>query len=74
MLMEEFDFASSKDLDSQDEEVSKASMVTYGSKWCKKLMKDAFIPIPYLDQFFEPVEWSHCLAKIYQVENFLKAK
>ena len=43
---------------------SQATMQTDGSEWRKEVEDDAFIPTPYPEEKFEPVEWSHCLASI----------
>ena len=72
MPMEEFDSASSENSDSSDEQrenlwmcgASKASVVTDGSEWCKDVMDEAYVPIPYPEEKFEPVEWPHCLATL----------
>ena len=73
MPMEEFDSASSEQLDSSNEDqrenlwmcgASKASMVTDKSEWCRDLMDKAYVPIPYPEKKFEPVEWMHCLATL----------
>ena len=39
-------------------------MLTDGSEWRKEVENDNFIPAPYPEEKFEPVEWSHCLASI----------
>ena len=71
--MEEFDLASSENSNSSDEPqrknlwmcgASKASVVTDGSEWCKDVMDKAYVPIPYPEEKFEPVEWPHCLATL----------
>ena len=71
--MEEFDCASSENSNSAEEDekanlwmcgASKASMVIDKLEWCKEVMNDAFIPIPYPKEKFELVEWAHCLASI----------
>ena len=73
MPMEEFDSASSENSDSSGEPqrenlwmcgASKASVVTDGSEWCKDVMEEAYVPIPYPEEKFEPVEWPHCLATL----------
>ena len=73
MPMDEFDSASSEESDSQegDEQTnlwmcgaSQATMLTDGSKWRKEVENDNFIPAPYPEEKFEPVEWSHCLVAI----------
>ena len=43
---------------------SKASMVTNGLEWCRDVMDEAYVPIPYPEEKFEPVEWLHCLATL----------
>ena len=43
---------------------SKASVVTDGSEWCKDVMDEAYVPIPYPEENFEPVECPHCLATL----------
>ena len=43
---------------------SQATMLTDGSKWRKEVENDKFIPAPYPEEKFEPMEWSHCLASI----------
>ena len=71
--MEEFDSASSEISNSSKEEIrenlwvcgaSKASLVTDGSKWCKEAMNDTYVPISYLEEKLEPMEWMHCLIAI----------
>ena len=73
MPMEEFDSASSEQSDSSNEDqkenlwmcgASKASMVTDGSEWYRDVMDEAYVPIPYPEEKFEPVEWMHCLATL----------
>ena len=72
MLVEEFDLASSETSSSFSKEpanlwicgASKASMLTNGIEWRKEVTDDAFVPIPYLEEKFEPNEWAHCLATI----------
>ena len=73
MPMEEFDSASLELSDSSNEDqkenlwmcgASKASMVTDGSEWCRDVMDEAYVPIPYPEEKFEPVEWMHCLATL----------
>ena len=39
-------------------------MVTDGSEWCRDVMDEAYVPIPYPEEKFEPVEWLHCLATL----------
>ena len=43
---------------------SKASLVTNGSKWCKDVMDEAYIPIPFPKEKLEPVEWLQCLGTL----------
>ena len=43
---------------------SKTSMVTDGSKWHREVQDESFILVPYPEEKFEPVEWSHCLVSI----------
>ena len=71
--MEEFDSASYENSGSSDDDqqenmwmcgASKASMVTDGSEWCRDVMDEAYVPIPYPEEKFEPVEWMHCLATL----------
>ena len=73
MPMDEFDSISSEDFDSQecDKRVSlwmcgasQATMLTDGSEWRKEVENDKFIPVPYPEEKFEPVEWAHCLVAI----------
>ena len=65
MPMEEFDSASLEQEESSNENqrenlwmcgASKASMVTDGSDWCRDIMDEAYVPIPYPKEKFEPVE------------------
>ena len=71
--MEEFDLASSKNSNSSEEEdkanlwmcgASKASLRTDGTEWCRDVMSESYVPIPYAEEKFEPVEWLHCLATL----------
>ena len=74
MHMEDFDLALSKILDSLDEEepcknlwmcnASKASVVINSIEWCKEVIINAYVPIPYPKEEFEVVEWMHCLTTL----------
>ena len=73
MPMEEFDSASFENLSSFNNDqrenmwmcgASKASMVNDGSEWCREVMDEAYVLIPYPEEKFEPVNWLHCLATL----------
>ena len=64
--MEEFDSASSENSDSSDEKdhenlwvcgASRKSTMTDGSEWCKDVMDEAYIPIPFQQEKLNPAEW-----------------
>ena len=71
--MEEFDYASSDNSDSLDEKdqenlwvcgASRKSIMTNGSKWCKDVMDDAYIPIPFQEEKLKPAEWKKQFAML----------
>lgn len=69
--MEEFDSASSENSDSADEKedlwvcgASQKSVITDGSEWCKYVMDDAYVSIPFKEEKLGPVEWNHVLATL----------
>ena len=73
MPMDEFDSASSEESDSTEEgnhanlwmcDASKMSMKTDGTELSREVMDPAYVPIPYSEEKFEPVEWPHCLATL----------
>ena len=35
-----------------------------GFEWCKNAMDGAYVPIPYLEKEFEPMQWMHFLANL----------
>ena len=39
-------------------------MIMDGSDWRKEVENDAFVPVSYPEEKFNPVEWAHCLASI----------
>ena len=71
--MEEFVFATSNNLNSIDEPyceilwifgTSKTNMVIEKSNWCKDILDQAYIPIPYPKKEFKLMEGMHCLATL----------
>ena len=73
MPMDEFDSASSEESDSTKEgdrtnlwmcDASKMSMKRDGTEFSREVMDPAYVPIPYSEEKFEPVEWPHCLATV----------
>ena len=70
--VEEFDSASSEVSHSTLSHANKnfgfvmlpRSVQTDGSAWCKDVMDEAYVPIPFPEETLEPVEWSHILATI----------
>ena len=73
MPMEEFDLASLEQSNSSHKDqqenlwmcgASKASMVIDGLEWCRDVMDEAYVHVPYPEEKFEPVEWPHCLATL----------
>ena len=45
-------------------DASRRSVQTDGSAWCRDVMDEAYLPIPFPEETLEPVEWSHILATI----------
>ena len=71
--MEEFDSASSKNSNSSEEEnkanlwmcgTFKASMRIDGSEWCREVMSESYVPIPYPNEKIKQFEWLHVLATL----------
>ena len=69
--MEEFDSASSENSDSTEEKdqenlwvcgASRKSVMTDGSEWCKDVMNEAYIPIPFQEEKLKPEEWTQEFA------------
>ena len=71
--MEEFDSASFENSKSSREEnkanlwmcgASKASMRTNGSEWCREVMSESYVLVPYPEEKIKPFEWLHVLATL----------
>ena len=43
---------------------SKSSVQTDGTKWCRDVMIEDYMPSSFLEELMEPVEWIHCLATL----------
>lgn len=43
---------------------SRTSIVTDGSEWCKDVMDEAYVPIPFSEEKLEPLQWKHVLATL----------
>ena len=74
MPMEEFDSGSSEcstdDLKHANNPnlwlcgASKSSVQTDGTKWCRDVMTEDYMPCSFPEELMEPVEWIHCLATL----------
>ena len=41
---------------------SRKSVMTDGSEWCKDVMNEAYIPIPFQEEKLKPTEWTQEFA------------
>ena len=74
MPMEEFDSGSSEcSIDDPERAnnpnlwlcgASRSSVQTDGTKWCRDVMTEDYMPCSFCEELMEPVEWIHCLATL----------